>query len=691
MKLNEEKPFYETSEDIDEKFFSIEDHGMIFDILRNKMYSNCILAICREISCNARDAHREVGKSDIPIQIHLPNRLEPFFKVKDFGPGISPERMNDVFIKYAASTKRNDNTQTGGFGLGAKTPFSYSDSFSIITNINGIKYNYGCAIDPTKVGKLVLFSTSPTTEPNGTEIIIPVKTGDFNNFATWTEVATRYWKVKPIIKGGINTFEWETITKSLEGPNWTLCISNNWNKSIKIIVDDIEYSLDTDVLRNFANSKIIDSTKGNVLLHFNTGEISLSANREQIYLDKQTKINILCRLNEVEKEIFNIVQHKVNSFPNLWEAHIYIQNELIKSFNNYNLFDNLSWQGIKVFTSDLYLGCNIYAFIKGKYSRRNGTDPNKITRITLQRLNFNENSLLVINNSSIKDPSIKHIKKAFDDDSTLKKLYLVCPNDNVTYDNLVDTYHLDKMNPVLLSSLTKITNKVYTTNKIRLLVYKYDLLTNSFRHVSVDSIKEDTNKKVLCKINKEYNNIYIVENNIKMSQIVMEKLASTFSNISFYGVNESIPLDRVTSHFHNCQKFSDFIENDVFDQNIDFTQIKYVKSIHHLLDSKLLSDYHFYKENILDTDSFFLKRLEIHKNFNSLKDKFVLLSLFENMKHYIDDNEIATWLKDHKEFDIENQNDIYLNKYPLLQYIYSNYCRTQHIAQYINLIDKDSK
>src|SRR5665213_3254503 len=118
MKLNEAKPFFESSQDLEEHFFSIQDQGMLFDILRSKMYSNPILAICREISSNARDAHREAGKPELPIEIHLPLGLEPYYSIKDYGPGISPDRMINIFIKYTASTKREDNMQTGGFGLG---------------------------------------------------------------------------------------------------------------------------------------------------------------------------------------------------------------------------------------------------------------------------------------------------------------------------------------------------------------------------------------------------------------------------------------------------------------------------------------------------------------------------------------------------------------------------------------------
>src|ERR1700749_2819544 len=108
MKLPDVDISTESSKVLLEESFGVGNVGLIFEILRNKMYKNPVIAIAREISCNARYAHREVGKQDIPIEIHLPNAFSPQYKVRDFGPGISPERMSKVFIQYATSTKRED-------------------------------------------------------------------------------------------------------------------------------------------------------------------------------------------------------------------------------------------------------------------------------------------------------------------------------------------------------------------------------------------------------------------------------------------------------------------------------------------------------------------------------------------------------------------------------------------------------
>src|ERR1039458_7996950 len=111
------------------KSFGIDtDSGVIFDILRNKMYANKIAAVAREIASNSRDANRENHKTDVPIEILIQdtsglfNSSDMQIIFKDSGIGITPDRMDNIFLNYGASSKRTSNKQTGGFGLGAKTP-----------------------------------------------------------------------------------------------------------------------------------------------------------------------------------------------------------------------------------------------------------------------------------------------------------------------------------------------------------------------------------------------------------------------------------------------------------------------------------------------------------------------------------------------------------------------------------------
>lgn len=700
MKLSDIRPNLETSQDLEEQFFSIQDQGMIFDILRGKMYSNPILAICREISCNARDAHREVGKNNVPIEIYLPNNLEPYFKIKDFGPGISPDRMSNVFIKYTASTKRSDNIQTGGFGLGAKTPFSYSDSFSIVTNYNGTAYNYSCVIDPSRVGKLLLLSETPTKESNGTEIIIPVKSADFHNFNQWIENATRHWDIKPVFRGG--TVNYQVHKKILEGNKWTFAANDSYYQSqAKIIIDGIEYPLDTNSLRTYADSSLLDSTRSVLMLEFGIGELTLSANRESIYLDDSTKSKIKHRLEDVKIDIKKKLEDKIASFTSLWEANIFYRKELQAVFHTQTFLGQLYWNGYKLENKYMPLACPGYIFSKGKYSRKHGNDPNKIVRGVTQSLVFDENSVLYVNDLPLKNPTPKHLKKAFENHPKATSIQLICPTDKITIADLNKSINLDQMKPNLLSSVTKASGRAYTPPTYRLLVYKFDIDAVGFRQVSYASIEEDASShKVLCLSSKDlYNNSRKIElknkKNLNMSAI--KSLALKNTSVSFYSVDESADQNRIEEEFSDFQSLDDFIEEKIIkNKNVDYVQMKHARNLQHEIDSRLVKDEDKIASKIISKDSLFLKRKKIHAAVKTIADGDMgLLDIYESFNGIIDDAKIKQWIKNNPEFDIVKINEEYHNQYPLTKYL-NTYNYTYHkmiapLVHYINLIDKEKE
>ena len=700
MKLDETRPYLETSGEMEEQFFSIQDQGMIFDILRNKMYSNPILAICREISCNARDAQREVGASDIPIHIHLPNNLEPYYKVKDFGPGISPDRMSNIFIKYTASTKRDDNVQTGGFGLGAKTPFSYSDSFSIITNHNGVQYNYSCNIDETKVGKLMLMSESPTKEKNGTEIIIPVQPKNFNEFNTWTEQACRHWEVKPIIKGG--TVVWQEQKKVLEGVQWAITANTSWNKNILAVIDGIEYPIDLAALRKYADAKLMDIIRGNIIMYFGVGELSLSASREQVYLDEKTQKRIGGKLKIIFDELRQNVEKRISEASNLWKANIYYRTALTTICSDVRALGTFSWNGIPLADpyAYMFLGCNVYTFTKGRYPRKLGADDSdKITRsggAHSQSLQFEEGFELYVNDLPLKDPTPRHVKKAFDDDPKLKSLRVICPNDKVTLDILNKTCHLDKMDLKYLSSITKATRARSSTAN-RLLVFKFATDSCAFKQVGYSSIDEDTNTtKVLCFLTKggypeARQPILNNKNTLVLSSFTT--FINKFPDTSFYGLDVSnIKSDRIEEDFEDFETLEDFLQEKVLaNKQTDYAAIRWAMHNSYKLDHRVLKLSAKIKTLVTKTDSLYLQRLTLHEKLNQLSTQdHGLLDIYETLNGKISDTALEKFVADHPEYDIEKITTECKNRYPLLDSIQSYYYDQiiEHVVQYINLVDQ---
>lgn len=113
-----------------------------FQVLSSSLYSNPKLAIIRELSTNANDAHKQAGKEDYPFNLHLPTASEPFFNIRDYGDGIPEDLIYNVYANFFVSTKTEDEEQTGCFGLGSKTPFSLVDEYEVISYCEGKKKTY---------------------------------------------------------------------------------------------------------------------------------------------------------------------------------------------------------------------------------------------------------------------------------------------------------------------------------------------------------------------------------------------------------------------------------------------------------------------------------------------------------------------------------------------------------------------
>jgi DNA topoisomerase VI subunit B len=144
--------------------FKIALSAKAFKDLYSSRYSNKIQAVMREIACNAADSHVEVGTPNRPIVIHLPNKLEPWLSFQDFGPGLSEERLEQVYTTCYASTKSSSNSETGCFGVGSKSVFCYSDNFQVRNRHNNIEYNYSLFIDENGIPNLTCLSEEPTEE-----------------------------------------------------------------------------------------------------------------------------------------------------------------------------------------------------------------------------------------------------------------------------------------------------------------------------------------------------------------------------------------------------------------------------------------------------------------------------------------------------------------------------------------------
>lgn len=429
MRIDAVKPVIETGgETTYEESFAIGNIGRIMGILRNSMYANPIKAIVREIASNARDAHREVGKDSKPIEIHLPNDFDEHFWIKDYGPGISPERMSNVFIRYGSSTKNDDNVQTGGFGLGAKTPFAYSDQFQITTitqsDTGNIKRVYIAYIDESETGKMRLMTQSQTDEETGTEVSLVVKEDDFYKFVNATLEICRYWNPLPVLKGRsipkwpeenreafLTTDEW-VVYKSVDEYNHC-----NQDSVSVIIVDGICYPINPRNIDDCSNTiscseDFVKLLNKGIKIFANTGDVSLSANREELQYDIKTQKFLTDKVNNVflsvqESLIKNI--HENSSYRN---AVLFLH--CFKRDFGFAIPGNFvpEWNGIKVINPIIKLHTNSKYVVDNFYFYKNRNYQNSLNKRAAETIVINLETIIVFNDlnaNSISRSRVQHL------------------------------------------------------------------------------------------------------------------------------------------------------------------------------------------------------------------------------------------------------------------------------------------
>lgn len=213
--------------------FSIKTSAHAFQMLSSGLYTNKVQAVVRELACNAADAHVQAGRTDVAFEIKVPNKLDGQFYVKDFGPGLSEELVMRLYTTYFESTKSASNAFTGGFGLGSKSPFAYTDSFTVESRQNGVKTIYTAFVGEDSVPQIAKLNSMETTEPDGLTVGFPVKPDDTSAFAEEVNKVLHWFSAPAVVRGAgseqvvrfddpsVRKFALRTDKYAIEGENWT--------------------------------------------------------------------------------------------------------------------------------------------------------------------------------------------------------------------------------------------------------------------------------------------------------------------------------------------------------------------------------------------------------------------------------------------------------------------------------------
>lgn len=299
-----------------------------------ELYSDPALAVVREYSVNARDSHIEAGQTR-PVEISTPTALSRYFKVKDYGVGLSIDELTHMYSKYGASSKRGTDTQAGMLGLGSKSGLAYTNQFSIISIKNGVKATVSVRRIENGTGVLEIVDTVSTTESNGVEIVIPVRNN--SDFDQRVSEFFRFWDPAHVLING------KPPVSILEGatqvtPDIWIKPVDRWSDTKDIVVmGSVPYPIKSRFNNNFQ-----------MIANVPVGSLNFTPSREELHYTDLTNKTVKDLGDTLNAALIKTGQDLIDNAPNAYQAVI----EYNKFNKTYGIKTGFIYQGMDMTTRE---------------------------------------------------------------------------------------------------------------------------------------------------------------------------------------------------------------------------------------------------------------------------------------------------------------------------------------------------
>ena len=240
-----------------------------------ELYSDPHKAVVREISTNALDSHAISGQTR-PIKITTPSRVNGFFIVEDFGAGMSPDDLRNIYSSYGASTKRGNNVEAGQLGLGSKSPFAIADQFTIRARKDGVETMAMLSRNANRSAQIEIVSEQATDEPNGVRLQIPIS-GDLNVFNRKVEEFVRYVRPGLVdLNGEVNDVpeHWLKLSDDIYVNTNNRYGEDGYQRNAIVVMGNVAYPADRS------------SIPSSVIAYVPMGSLAFTPSREELmYID----------------------------------------------------------------------------------------------------------------------------------------------------------------------------------------------------------------------------------------------------------------------------------------------------------------------------------------------------------------------------------------------------------------------
>lgn len=295
---------------------SLRNQAHLMTILRDTLYSDKVLAVLREYSANAWDSHRTSGCADRPIRIKMPTSMDLTLSIRDYGAGLSEEEVFTVFTQYGESTKRDSDDAVGMLGIGSKSAFAYSDSFTVTSWNGGMKSVYVAVLDESDVGVINKLHEEPCGDETGLEVQVPIRPEDVREFHDKAQGLFPYFRPLPDINIQLPSVSLDTRKHGCfnrEAREWVGvmgCIPYRIN--VRQVQKDLEQA---------GIWEIINRSKG--FIYFEIGEVQINASREELKYSTYTRQALVRKFQGlVDEYVESVVETLQSNDKSPWEKRV---------------------------------------------------------------------------------------------------------------------------------------------------------------------------------------------------------------------------------------------------------------------------------------------------------------------------------------------------------------------------------
>lgn len=376
MKMRKSEHFIRSSSSIQGQAFNVKMNDKMFETLFSSLYRYKEAASLRETVCNAIDSHnmrdrlhrmmashyasltppparfsKYVAPKGTKVVVHLPDDFEPWLEIRDYGIGLSLEKIigeaipaqedevllmgnmvvNEDEIPDSAevigipgfyngslvfrredgeiirspglyttlfhSTKEEDEDQIGAFGLGSKSPFAVSDSFTVESRMDGKLHRFLMYLNANRIPTVDLLTKDldtrdpkpeDTDEFNGMMVKIPVKN---TRFSAYSDELIRLGRVmrpedRPEVENASYNFRWDDISYDYKVNNTYIQPKGNGNTHYAVM-GGVSYPIDLDQLDE--DTSAIMSKFPSSYTYFELGSLNVPPSREDLSYDEFTR------------------------------------------------------------------------------------------------------------------------------------------------------------------------------------------------------------------------------------------------------------------------------------------------------------------------------------------------------------------------------------------------------------------